>query len=51
VLHRVGHGRIGSVDIDFLSGPEKTGTFKAPSAEQMAFKQQFGSSRRARWFG
>ncbi len=46
-----GQGRIGSVDIDFLSGPEKTGVFNAPSAEQMALKQRFGSSRRARWFG
>jgi sulfide:quinone oxidoreductase len=46
-----GQGRIGSVDIDFLSGPTKTGTFNAPSAEQMAQKEQFGSSRRARWFG
>jgi sulfide:quinone oxidoreductase len=46
-----GRGRIGSVDIDFLSGPEKTGTFNAPSAEQMALKERFGSSRRERWFG
>jgi sulfide:quinone oxidoreductase len=46
-----GQGRIGSVDIDFLSGPTKTGSFNAPSAEQMAQKEQFGSSRRARWFG
>ena len=46
-----GARRIGSVDIDFLSGPEKTGTFNAPSAEQMALKQSFGSSRRLRWFG
>jgi sulfide:quinone oxidoreductase len=46
-----GGGRIGSVDIDFLSGPEKTGTFNPPSAEQMALKESFGSSRRARWFG
>ncbi|HSZ05149.1 MAG TPA: FAD-dependent oxidoreductase [Solirubrobacteraceae bacterium] len=46
-----GQGRIGSVDIDFLSGPTKTGTFNAPSAEQMAAKERFGSSRRARWFG
>jgi sulfide:quinone oxidoreductase len=45
-----GQGRIGSVDIDFLSGPRKTGTFNAPSAAQMAEKQRFGSSRRARWF-
>ncbi|HSZ70149.1 MAG TPA: FAD-dependent oxidoreductase [Solirubrobacteraceae bacterium] len=46
-----GEGRIGSVDIDFLSGPIKTGTFNAPSAQQMALKERFGSSRRARWFG
>ena len=46
-----GAGRIGSVDIDFLSGPSKTGTFNAPSADQMAEKEHFGSSRRARWFG
>jgi sulfide:quinone oxidoreductase len=46
-----GEGRIGRVDIDFLSGPEKTGTFNAPSAEQMALKESFGSSRRERWFG
>ncbi len=46
-----GHGRVASVDIDFLSGPERTGTFNPPSAELVAEKQEFGSSRRARWFG
>ncbi len=46
-----GAGRIGSVDIDFLSGPSKTGTFNPPSAALMAEKERFGSSRRARWFG
>jgi sulfide:quinone oxidoreductase len=46
-----GAGRIGRVDIDFLSGPTRTGTFNAPSAAQMAEKERFGSSRRARWFG
>jgi sulfide:quinone oxidoreductase len=46
-----GEGRIGSVDIDFLSGPDKTGTFNPPSAEQMALKEKFGADRRARWFG
>jgi sulfide:quinone oxidoreductase len=46
-----GQGRIGSVDIDFLSGPTKTGTFNPPTAAQMAEKERFGSSRRARWFG
>lgn len=46
-----GHGQIGSVDIDFLSGPERTGVYHAPSAALMAEKERFGSSRRARWFG
>jgi sulfide:quinone oxidoreductase len=46
-----GEGRIGSVDIDFLSGPDKTGVFNPPSAEQMALKEKFGADRRARWFG
>ena len=45
-----GEGRIGSVDIDFLSGPERTGHFNPPSAEQMALKEKFGADRRARWF-
>jgi sulfide:quinone oxidoreductase len=45
-----GDGRVARVDIDFLSGPEKTGTFKAPSKELAEEKEQFGSSRRARWF-
>ena len=46
-----GAGRIGSVDIDFLSGPEKTGTFNAPSEALMAEKERFGATRRSRWFG
>jgi sulfide:quinone oxidoreductase len=46
-----GGGQVGSVDIDFLSGPSRTGTFNAPSAELVAKKEHFGSSRRARWFG
>jgi hypothetical protein len=46
-----GQGRVGSVDIDFLSGPTRTGTFNAPSIALLAEKERFGSSRRARWFG
>jgi sulfide:quinone oxidoreductase len=46
-----GAGRIGRVDIDFLSAPSPTGTFRAPSAELRAEKDRFGSTRRARWFG
>jgi sulfide:quinone oxidoreductase len=45
-----GHGRVGRVDIDFLSAPTRTGTFNAPSAALVAEKEHFGSSRRARWF-
>ena len=46
-----GGGRIGRVDIDFLSGPEPTGAYHAPSVELRADKERFGSSRRERWFG
>ena len=46
-----GDGRVGSVEIDFLSGPERTGTFHPPSAATVAEKERFGSTRRARWFG
>jgi sulfide:quinone oxidoreductase len=46
-----GAGRVGSVDIDFLSGPTRTGTFNPPSPAKVAEKEHFGSSRRARWFG
>jgi len=45
-----GAGRVGRVDVDFLSGPKPTGTFQAPSLELVAEKQYFGASRRARWF-
>jgi sulfide:quinone oxidoreductase len=46
-----GGGRVGRVDVDFLSGPKPTGTFHEPSEALVAEKQHFGSSRRARWFG
>jgi sulfide:quinone oxidoreductase len=46
-----GAGRVGRVDVDFLSGPKPTGTYQAPSIALAAEKQHFGSSRRARWFG
>jgi sulfide:quinone oxidoreductase len=46
-----GQGRVGSVDIDFLSGRTRTGVFNPPSAALVAEKERFGSSRRARWFG
>jgi sulfide:quinone oxidoreductase len=46
-----GAGRIGRVDVDFLSGPKPTGEFQEPSAALVGEKELFGSSRRARWFG
>jgi sulfide:quinone oxidoreductase len=46
-----GGGRVGRVDVDFLSGPKPTGTFQAPSGELVAEKEDFGASRAARWFG
>jgi sulfide:quinone oxidoreductase len=46
-----GDGRVGRVDVDFLSGPKPTGAFREPSANLVAEKREFGSSRRARWFG
>ena len=46
-----GAGRVGRVNVDFLTGPKPTGTFDAPSAALAADKVLFGSSRRARWIG
>ena len=46
-----GAGRVGRVDVDFLSGPRPTVTFQAPSSALVAEKEDFGSTRRARWFG
>lgn len=45
-----GAGRVGRVDIDFLSGPTRHGVYHEPSAELVAEKVAFGSSRRERWF-
>jgi sulfide:quinone oxidoreductase len=45
-----GAGRVGRVDVDFLSGPKPTGTFTEPSGDLVAEKKHFGASRRACWF-
>ncbi len=42
---------VGRVDVDFLSGPTPTGSFIEPSVAIVDEKRNFGSSRRARWFG
>ncbi len=46
-----GHGQVGRVDVDFLSGPKPTGAFQAPSEALAAEKARFGASRLQRWFG
>jgi sulfide:quinone oxidoreductase len=46
-----GAGRVGRVEVDFLSGPKPTGSFGEPSDALAADKRHFGSSRSARWFG
>ena len=45
-----GAGKVGRVDIDFLSGPERSGIFNPPSEDLVAEKNEFGRSRHARWF-
>jgi sulfide:quinone oxidoreductase len=45
-----GAGRVGRVDVDFLSGPKPTGTYHEPSVALVTEKEHFGSSRRASWF-
>jgi sulfide:quinone oxidoreductase len=46
-----GEGKVGRVDVDFLSGPTPKTSFEGPSVELANDKQSFGSSRRMRWFG
>lgn len=46
-----GAGRVGKVEVDFFSGPKPTGTYHEPSIETRSDKEEFGVSRRARWFG
>lgn len=46
-----GGGKVGRVDVDFLSGPEVGGKFYDPSVDLVKEKEDFGASRRARWFG
>lgn len=50
-LVEFGDGRLAWADLDFLTGPKMTCVYHAPSAEGLAHKAQFGSARRARWFG
>jgi sulfide:quinone oxidoreductase len=47
-----GDHEVGRVDVDFFSTPgHPTGSFTEPSEAMAVEKAEFGSSRRARWFG
>ena len=46
-----GNGQVGQVNVDFFSGPSPFGTYTEASAELVADKKYFGSSRTSRWFG
>ncbi len=48
-----GDGRVGRIDVELLGGdqPGTRGTMRQPSVELRAEKSDFGTSRRARWFG
>jgi len=47
----MGGEEVARVNLNFLSGPAVTSRFTPPSHELVAEKQQFGATRRARWFG
>jgi sulfide:quinone oxidoreductase len=46
-----GGGLVGKVEANFLGGPKPTAQLVGPSRELAAEKEEFGSTRRERWFG
>lgn len=46
-----GGGLVSKVEVNFLGGPRPDARRHDPSRQFAAEKQEFGSSRRARWFG
>jgi sulfide:quinone oxidoreductase len=46
-----GDGRVARFSADFMTGPAPTSEFLDASLELAASKREFGTSRRARWFG
>ncbi len=46
-----GKGTVARVDVDFFSGPKPTGKHHEASEALTADKDDFGSSRKKRWFG
>jgi sulfide:quinone oxidoreductase len=46
-----GENRVAEISVNFLGGPKPTSDFMGATAEGVANKGRFGSSRAARWFG
>ena len=46
-----GHDTVARVEVTFRTGEPPTGVFEEPSADLLAAKDDFGSSRVRRWFG
>jgi sulfide:quinone oxidoreductase len=46
-----GGGRIGKIDVDFLSGETVQSHYHGASTDLLVEKKLFGSSRKSRWFG
>ena len=46
-----GGNQIAEIYVNFLGGPKPSSDFKGATAEGVANKRRFGSSRAARWFG
>jgi sulfide:quinone oxidoreductase len=47
----MGHDQVARVNVTFLPGQPPRGVLEGPSADYVADKTAFGSSRAARWFG
>jgi sulfide:quinone oxidoreductase len=46
-----GGAKVARFDVNFLGGPTPFGVYAEPSVELTAAKEQFGATRRERWFG
>ncbi|GAC1437530.1 MAG: hypothetical protein NVSMB51_11760 [Solirubrobacteraceae bacterium] len=46
-----GDGLVSKVEVNFLSGPAAAAQRHEPSREIAAEKEDFGSTRKSRWFG
>ena len=46
-----GSDLVARIDVDMFSAAGPSGTFREPSTAFVAEKEQFGATRRARWFG